>query len=75
MTCNDCNKRRGLLGGAIKLAQSELGIRLAPPEKVKERRAICEACDQWDHGRCRSCGCFTYAKTRLSSEGCPISKW
>lgn len=61
--------------GAVKLIKSELNLGIAADEVIAERRAACESCDQWDHGRCKSCGCYTYAKTRLRSERCPLGKW
>lgn len=64
-----------MLGGAIKLVQSELGVGVAPKDLVAARRLACESCDQWDHGRCKACGCFTWAKTRLKSERCPLRRW
>ena len=61
--------------GAIGLAKAELGIGTAPPETVAERRAACESCDRWNHGRCGECGCYTWSKTRLRVEKCPLGKW
>lgn len=65
----------GKVAGAIKLAKSELNIGIASDETVKSRRAACESCDRWEHGRCAECGCFTYAKTRLTNERCPLGRW
>ena len=77
MACSGCGKRvGGMLKGAVKLAASELElVQIAKSSVIAARRAACESCDQWDHGRCKSCGCYTYAKTRLRSEKCPIGKW
>jgi hypothetical protein len=84
MACGGCNKPKpevksaslaSLASGAIKLAKSEIGIGIASPEVIADRRGTCEACDQWNHGRCMKCGCFTYAKTRLTNERCPLGKW
>jgi hypothetical protein len=69
MSC--CNK----IKGAIKLAQSELGVGISPPDLTAERRKICEGCPEWEHGKCRVCGCYTFAKTRLTKETCPLGKW
>ena len=63
------------ISGAVKIAKAELGIGRIRDEVVAERRAICEGCERWDHGRCTECGCFTYAKTKLRSEACPLGKW
>jgi len=82
MSCN-CGKTSAgrLLGGAVKLAQAELGIsRLRDEDIVQARRRACEGCDQWlqgplRHGRCKACGCFTWHKTRLTRETCPLDRW
>jgi hypothetical protein len=65
----------GKIRGAAKLIQSELGIGKAPERITQERRQVCEGCEEWDHGRCRNCGCYTWAKTRLTKEACPLGKW
>jgi len=65
----------GKIKGAIKLAASELNIGIADDATVHSRRRACESCDRWEHGRCTECGCFTYAKTRLTNERCPLGKW
>lgn len=52
-----------------------------PPEILATREATCRACDQWDAaalnatGRCRKCGCSTWAKLRMATERCPLGKW
>ena len=77
MSCN-CNKSNParLLTGAAKLLRSELGLVVLKDQAVIDaRRRICEGCDNWDHGKCVLCGCYTYAKSRLTKETCPISKW
>lgn len=75
MTCGDpCGKKRAMLG-AVKLAQSELGIGVTDKETTARRRTICESCPDWNHGRCNLCGCYTFAKTRLTKETCPVGKW
>ena len=76
MSCG-CNKGPvGMLKGAAKLVRSELGlVILKDPEVIAARRRACEGCDRWDHGKCLECGCYTFAKTRLSREACPLSKW
>ena len=66
-----CNKVKG----ALRLLQSEAGVGITDAGRIGERRAICESCDQWEHGRCLKCGCYTFAKTRLTNERCPIGKW
>jgi hypothetical protein len=57
------------------------GAPTTPPEALATREATCRACDQWDAsalnstGRCRKCGCSTWAKLRMATESCPIGKW
>jgi hypothetical protein len=74
MSCCKGNPAKAVTG-AVKLAAVELGLWRPPAELVAARRAACEACDRWDHGRCGECGCYTFAKTRLRSEKCPLGKW
>ena len=57
------------------------GFSPTPPEVLAEREATCRACPEWDAaalnntGRCRKCGCSTWAKLRMASESCPLGKW
>ena len=57
------------------------GAPTTPPEVLAEREATCRACPEWDAaalnstGRCRKCGCSTWAKLRMATEACPIGKW
>lgn len=46
-------------------------------EIAKERMAICETCDQFDHIslRCKECGCFMVYKTEWPFADCPLEKW
>lgn len=79
MTTKDCNCGKTpvsrMARGAVKLAKAELGIGLADAQEVADRRIICEGCEHWDHGKCRECGCYTWAKTRLTKERCPVGSW
>lgn len=77
MGCN-CGKNTAtrLLGGAVKLAKAELGLSLLKDQDlIQQRRRACEACPEWEHGKCRQCGCYTWAKTRLTRETCPLDRW
>jgi len=62
-----------------KFASSSFAI--TPPEALATREATCRACPKWDAqalnntGRCRKCGCSTWAKLRMATEACPIGKW
>lgn len=57
------------------------GAPTTPPEILAEREATCRACPEWDAaalrgtGRCRKCGCSTWAKLRMATESCPLGKW
>jgi hypothetical protein len=57
------------------------GFVTTPPESLAAREATCRACPEWDAtalnatGRCRKCGCSTWAKLRMATERCPIGKW
>ena len=57
------------------------GFATTPPEALATRQDICKACPEWDAtalhntGRCRKCGCSTWAKLRMATERCPLGKW
>lgn len=57
------------------------GFKQTPPNILEDRSFICRDCDQWDAialnntGRCKKCGCSTWAKLRMATERCPIGKW
>ena len=57
------------------------GFATTPPEALASREATCRACPEWDAqalnstGRCRKCGCSTWAKLRMATERCPLGKW
>lgn len=57
------------------------GFAVTPPEALATREATCRACPEWDAtalnntGRCRKCGCSTWAKLRMATERCPLGKW
>lgn len=66
----------GKVKGAIKLARAELGVRVTKDVSlVQMRRKACESCDRWEHGRCLECSCYTWAKSVIPSEKCPLGKW
>jgi hypothetical protein len=60
---------------------SASGFKPTPPEILSERESICRSCDQWDAtalrntGRCKKCGCSTWAKLRMATERCPLGNW
>jgi hypothetical protein len=57
------------------------GFAATPPEILATREATCRECPEWDAaalnatGRCRKCGCSTWAKLRMATERCPLGKW
>jgi len=57
------------------------GFAVTPPETLALRQDLCKVCPEWDAaalnttGRCRKCGCSTWAKLRMATERCPIGKW
>jgi hypothetical protein len=57
------------------------GFSTTPPDILAAREATCRACPEWDaaalnaSGRCRKCGCSTWAKLRMATESCPLGKW
>jgi hypothetical protein len=48
---------------------------------LQSRMDICKGCEFWDKlalngtGRCKKCGCSTWAKLRMATESCPLEKW
>lgn len=68
-----------LVGAVSRFARS--GFTATPPEILAAREATCRACPEWEAkalkntGRCRKCGCSTWAKLRMASESCPLGKW
>jgi hypothetical protein len=57
------------------------GLQVTPTDILADREALCRACEWWDDsalkgtGRCKKCGCSTWAKLRIATERCPIGKW
>ena len=68
-----------LARSASRFARS--GFALADAETLASREAICQGCPQWDAagmrgtGRCKKCGCSTWAKLRVAAEKCPLGRW
>jgi hypothetical protein len=57
------------------------GFSTTDSETLAAREETCRGCEFWDSealngtGRCRKCGCSTWAKLRMTTEKCPIGKW
>ncbi|HOD83608.1 MAG TPA: hypothetical protein PKG77_19495 [Phycisphaerae bacterium] len=79
-----------VIHGAVALAKVAVGADAAPDAVVAARRDICRQCDQATRNpnarfaahaglttlsRCRACGCFIAAKTKLAGEHCPLNHW
>jgi hypothetical protein len=87
MTLDDFARELGLDSKKIQRAFYALkgfadsGFSATPPEALANREATCRACPEWDSaalnatGRCRKCGCSTWAKLRMATERCPLGKW
>ncbi len=88
--CSSCQEAKkaqkaGLLSRLAKgvpgLLKSELGIDLAGPSLVAERRDICLSCPSgmYDFGVCSEerggCGCFLASKVKIKGEACPEGHW
>jgi len=39
------------------------------------RMKICNTCPHYDNPRCKLCGCFMIAKTKIPQARCPAGKW
>jgi hypothetical protein len=48
---------------------------LAASNVVEHREKICNTCPYLKDGICRSCGCMTLAKVKLTVSRCPEGKW
>lgn len=54
----------------------EGAVALATTEEAEARMAICKACPLLrPMNRCKECGCFMDAKTKLKNVSCPLGKW
>jgi tetratricopeptide (TPR) repeat protein len=70
----------GLLRMAVSAARSMAkfagsGFKVTPSATIAQRLKTCNTCEHHTGVRCRLCGCFTSAKTRMAHEECPIGKW
>ena len=76
---SNLEKLESFLKSSFNWAKS--GFRMADNELIEYRKEICRSCDQWNSaalnntGRCKKCGCSTWAKLRMATERCPIGKW
>lgn len=58
-------------------AKAELMSLMVEEDIAANRKSICDSCDNLfkPTAQCKLCGCFIYAKTKISSASCPIGKW
>lgn len=74
--CGGLGKLAAKIAGGLKLAAVDFGIMGETPEPLREaRQAACTACEHFDFGICRDCGCVLWAKVRIASEDCPRGLW
>jgi hypothetical protein len=68
-----------LYGAVFEFAEN--GFPIISDQILEIRKSTCHACIEWDNaalnntGRCRKCGCSTWAKLRMATERCPLGKW
>jgi hypothetical protein len=85
LKCTDADSSE-LCRKAISFARSltswsSSGFQATPPDILATREATCRECPEWDAtalnktGKCRKCGCSTWAKLRMATEKCPLEKW
>ncbi|WP_165225142.1 tetratricopeptide repeat protein [Aquisphaera insulae] len=51
------------------------GLKTTTPDVRTARLATCRNCEHHTGLRCRICGCFTEAKSRMAHERCPLGRW
>jgi tetratricopeptide (TPR) repeat protein len=51
------------------------GFKTTSPEVQRQRLQTCASCEHHTGLRCKICGCFTAAKSKILHESCPIGKW
>ncbi len=51
------------------------GFKTTAPEVRRQRLQTCASCEHHTGLRCKICGCFTGAKSKLLHESCPLGKW
>lgn len=47
----------------------------ATQAEQKRRMKICQGCEMYEQGRCKSCGCFLDKKVVWRVSFCPLEKW
>jgi predicted Zn-ribbon and HTH transcriptional regulator len=76
---NNINKLKNLSKSIIKWSNNKFHI--VSNKILNDRLEICKSCEFWDNsgyigtGKCKKCGCSTWAKLRMATERCPMGKW
>ena len=65
------------MSNIIEKAKNGLASHFIKAEISDERLNICKSCEEFEHtlSRCKKCGCFMIAKTKVARARCPIGKW
>lgn len=59
-----------------KLSVAVHSLDIASDEVIDKRLATCKSCEYFTRlRRCKQCGCFMDAKTKIEIAKCPIDKW
>ena len=70
--------KKNIPKGTYNFLLSKLGLNAEKIEEVATKRMlICNECPSKDKtfNKCKECGCFLPAKTRVLDESCPLDKW
>lgn len=51
------------------------GFVKATQAEQKRRMEICQGCEMYEQGRCKSCGCFVEKKILWRISACPLGHW
>ena len=70
----------GVLEQVSNLAESTAdyikdGFIKATQAEQKRRMEICQSCEMYEQGRCKSCGCFLETKVSWRVSTCPLELW
>lgn len=76
----NCTAEPGVIAKGIDLIKTvgewvQQGMPITAPVDVNKRLEICNACEHYDNGTCKLCGCGMSIKARMETAHCPINKW
>lgn len=72
------SKASDIVEGFTNLLKSKLLISESDIDELAEKRmSVCNSCEfkKVVTNRCRACGCYLPAKTRVLKQKCPKNKW